>query len=459
MSQALRRAAGPARLSVALAMIVSVSLGALPLRAEDRPSPVLSLADALRAAAERSQASVAATLDVASAREATNRARAAYWPAVSVSGGWFGRDHEIVAVFDTPSGVLAAETTQKNFFVGDISATQLLWDGGRRSAALKASTSGEEAVEIRGRADVVAAQLDTLSSYLRVLVLKAQHKVVEQRVTNLEGHLREAKDLYEQGLVARNDLLGTEVRLRNVRDQIGQIENGAAIAAAALNRLMGRDPAETVLLPDSLPAPPPLPEPVPDLRRRLAERSPVLGALRARQESERRVADLRHREDLPSLFAKASHGYQQNQYLAYPQSNVLFLGLNWSIYDGGARNAGRRQADLAVEKTEHEIDDVRRGLEIEVERTGRDYEQSLRETVTARSNSAAAEENLRIVEDQYRAGLARTTDVLDAEAILAESRFAVANQHYTAYLRQGALLGAAGVDLVPFFGAATASRE
>jgi outer membrane protein len=459
MSQALERVAGPARLSAALAMIVLVPLAALALRAEDRPSPILTLAEALRAAADRSQASVAASLDLASAREGTNRAKAPYWPSVSVSGGWTGRDHEVVAVLSTPLGVLSAEETQKNFFVADLSATQLLWDGGRRSSALKASQSGEEAALMRGRAEIVAAQLETLSTYLRILALKAQRRVVEQRVTSLEEHLREAKDLYEQGLVARNDLLGTEVRLRNVKDQLGQIDNGQAVAEAALNRLMGRDPSETVLLPDSLSTSPPLPETVSDLRKRLAERSPVLRALRAREESERRTADLRRREDLPSLFAKASHEYQQNQYLSYPQSNVLFLGLNWSIFDGGARHAGRRQADLAVEKTQHEIDDVRRGLEIEVERAGRDYEQALREAATARSNTSAAEENLRIVEDQYKAGLARTTDVLDAEATLAESRFAVANQHYTAYLRQGALLGAAGMDLVSFFGGGAASKE
>jgi outer membrane protein TolC len=465
MSLVNHRIAGPLRLLAALVLILVAPAASLPLRAADPPSGIVTLADVLRAAAERSHASVTAGLDVASAREGTNRARAPYWPSVTVSGGWNARDHEVVAIFDTPGGVLAAETTQKNFFVADLSVTQLLWDGGRRSAALKASQSGEEAAALRGQASVVSAQLDALSSYLRILVLKAQRGVVTKRITSLEGHLREAKDLYEQGLVARNDLLGTEVRLRNVKDQIGQIDNGEAVAGEALNRAIGRDPAAQVRLPEALPPPPSLPEPVLELRRRLVERSPVLGALRARLEAERRSADLRRREDFPSLFARASHDYQQNQYLQYPQANVLFLGLNWSVWDGGARSAGRRQADLAAEKTQADLDDVRRGLEIEVDRAARDYDQALREGTTARSNTAAAEENLRIVEDQYRAGLARSTDVLDAEGILAESRFAALNQHYTAYLRQGALLGASGLDLVSFYGgtattsATTASRE
>ena len=142
----------------------------------------------------------------------------------------------------------------------------------------------------------------------------------------------------------------------------------------------------------------------------------------------------------------------------YPQANILFLGLNWSVFDGGARHAARRQADLAIEKTRAR--DRRRQAEPPRSRSSGPAGTTSRpsaKAVTARSNTVAAEENLRIVEDQYKAGLARTTDVLDAEALLAESRFAVANQHYTAYLRQGALLGTAGVDLVSFFGAAAAS--
>ena len=64
---------------------------------------------------------------------------------------------------------------------------------------------------------------------------------------------------------------------------------------------------------------------------------------------------------------------------------------------------------------------------------------------------AASEENLRIIEDQYKEGLARTTDVLDAESVLAESRWRVVQMHYRAYARQAGLLAAMGEDLPSFY--------
>ncbi len=428
------------------------------LAEEPPPSPaaVLLLSDALRATAAESQASVAAGLDLNIAQEGTKRARAAYWPSLTVSGGWQGRDHEIVAIF----GTFEAPTTQRNFFTAGADLTQVLWDGGRRSAALEISRSSEVATSLKGKADVQTAQFEGLGTYLKVLVLKAQRRVVDQRIASLEEHLRIAQDLYDQGVVARNDLLGTEVRLRVVKDQIGQIGNGIAVATQTLGRLIGRAPDETLTLPEALPSPPRLPDDLDGLKRRAASGNPRLEALRASLKVGRSTVAARKGESWPSFFAQLSHTYQQNEFLAYPNANILFVGLSWQVWENGSRKAAVRQAEIATRKTGSEIEDLARTLEIEVDQAFRDFTQTLREAETARKNVEAAEENLRIEEDQYKAGLARTIDVLDAESVLAESRFSLVNQHYTAYLKEGLLAAAAGLDLPTVFaGVVPASEE
>ena len=64
---------------------------------------------------------------------------------------------------------------------------------------------------------------------------------------------------------------------------------------------------------------------------------------------------------------------------------------------------------------------------------------------------ASAEENLRIVQSQYQEGLVRNTDVLDAEAVLADSRSVHAERRYRAYVHQAALLVVLGEDLPAFY--------
>jgi outer membrane protein len=407
----------------------------------------LTLAEALREIAARSTAAVTAGLDLDAAREGTKRARALYLPGVSLSAGHLNRDHEIIALF----GTLQAPTTQRDFFTGELDATELLWDGGRRSSAVKTSQSLEIATAKQGEADVRAAQLQGLGSYLEVLAFKAQRKVVDQRTASLEEHLRVAQNLFDQGVVARNDLLETEVRLRTVQDQASNVDNGEAVALQALNRLLGRSPGDPLVLPAALPSPPPLPASLAELKQRTADENQQLLALNARLKAEEAAVTARKAESYPTVIAQLSHSYQENQYLLYPNANVLFLGLSWEAYDGGVRRANLRVAELTVARTRQQVTDLRRQLEIQVEQAYRDYLQALKEASTAETNVKASEENLRIEEDQYKAGLARTTDVLDAESVLAESRFSLVNQRYNAYLKQGVVLTVTGEDLATFF--------
>jgi outer membrane protein len=447
-------------MSAKVALLVSLTLAPCfgAVLAEEPPPPapaVLTLPDALRATAAESQASVAAGLDVGAAAEGTNRAKAAYWPSLSVAGNWQARDNPVVAIF----GAFEVPTTQKNFFSAEADLTQLIWDGGRRSAGLEIARATEVATSAKGKADVQAAQLEGLGTYLRVLVLKAQRRVVDQRIAALEEHLRIAQDLYDQGIVARNDLLGTEVRLRTVKDQTGQIDNGIAVATQTLRRLMGRPADAALVLPESLPSPPALPDGLEGLKKRAASGNPRLEALRASLHVDQSAAAERKGESWPSFYAQLSHTYQQNDFLAFPNANIFFVGVNWQVWENGSRKAAVRQAEIAAQKTQSEIGELARSLDIRVDEAWRDFTQALREADTARTNVTAAEENLRIEEDQYKAGLARTIDVLDAESVLAESRFSLVNTHYTAYLKEGLLAAAAGLDLPTVFAAAPAREE
>lgn len=441
----------PARLTLAraaLAALLIASTGAAQAPPVQGP-PLLTLDEALREIAAHSTAAVTSRLDIGAAEESTKRAEAMYRPTASFAAGFQARDHEVIARF----GALHAPETERNFFTGELDLGYLLWDGGRRASGLASSKDQEGATAARGQAEVRSSQLEGLATYLRILAVKAQRQVVAQRIAALKDHLREVQDLFDQGVVARNDLLATEVRLRLVQDQGGEVDNAEVVAAQELNRLMGRRPSDPVVLPERLPSPPTLPAGTDDLKKSATNNNAQMLALRARLKTQLDVVSLRRSESYPTLFAQAAHTYQQNEYLIYPHANVLFLGLSWQAYDGGARQANVREADFAAARTREEIADLQRQLEVQVEQAYRDYTQAIQEASTAETNVKAAEENLRIEEDQYRAGLGRTTDVLDAESVLADSRFSLVNQHYNAYLKQGVLLTVAGEDLPTFFAA------
>ncbi|MEJ2367575.1 MAG: TolC family protein [Acidobacteriota bacterium] len=421
---------------------------ALPLLAADPPGPApLSLSSALRQVAKNSEQAVNARLDVQKAEQDTRKVQSSYYPSLELSGGHFNRDNQIIALF----GALAAPTTEQNFWQYKLGARELLWDGGKRKYALQATRNMVDAADQKGIYHIVSAQLDGMGAYLKALAYKARQGVVAKRIQALESHLKVVNDLYSQGMVARNDLLETQVRLRTVEDQASQVKNQEAVAVQSLNRIMGRSPAAPLALPDGLPAPPMLPGTLLQYKKEALARNPLVKAIKASVKAASAQLTARKRDYYPNVFAEAAHTYEQNQYLEYPNANYLFVGMSWKFYDGGVRSAKIKEAGIDVQKAQRSLVEARRQVEIKVDQAYRDYRQALQEVKTAETNVTAAAENLRIEEDQYKAGLAKTTDVLDAESVLAESRFALVAQHYSAYMKQGILLGITGRKLAQFY--------
>jgi len=421
-------------------------LAATPASASGQDGPV-PLGAVLRAIAVDSNAAVTGALDTARARAATDEIRASYWPTVELQGGYTVRDSPIVAIF----GNFAAPMGSGTFWQAQLRAQELLWDGGRRSRAVEAGEHTVAAASAGREARILQAQMEGVGAYLQAVLAHARHGVVEQRIAALKAHLEDARNLYDQGMVARNDLLETRVRLRAVEDQLPQLEDGVAIAVQQLNRLMGRDPSTPLSVPGALPAPPALPASEKTLLEEAAEHNPELVALRARLDAAQSRQEASARENYPKLVLSAAHTYEENPYLLHNNANVAMLGLSWKLYDGGARKRRTTSVCYEAEKIGHELEETRRRLETRFDQAYRRYRQALREAATARENVDAAAENLRIVTDQYRAGLARGSDVLDAESLLSSARFTLAERHLAAYLQQATVLAIAGRDLPTFY--------
>ena len=424
-------------LSAALLMMFGAAAGA---------QQTLTLSGALAEAAAKSDAARSSELQLQEAAQRTEEVKSAYVPTVDISGGRTMLDNDPFFAF----GQVAFPAGEQDYWSYQLTAKYLLWDFGRRKRAVEASQSRENAVQQAGHDAVVKNQLAAANSYLGALLYDSRSRVIALREKALQDHLRVAKDLFDHGVVARNDLLRTEVALRNIEDQARETSNGAAVARQALNRSLGRDPSSPVALVSGLPPVPSLPWDSQGAKRAATERNPSIAALEAKVQAAESSVSFERREGAPSLVAEAFHNYTQNRFMLYPYVTGAFFGVSWSL-DGGARRARLEQAMTRADLARVELNDAKRGVEIQVDKAYLDFDQAKSEEVTAETNVGASAENLRIIEDQYKEGLAKTTDVLDAESILADSRYTLAAQRLRAYQKQAELLALCGEDMAKFY--------
>ncbi|BDU74058.1 TolC family protein [Mesoterricola silvestris] len=429
----------------------------------------LTLAGALRQAGASSAQAELATLALRGAQGERDEVKASWFPEIELKGGHLNLDRDAalrtesftvgpipgLGSLTVPS--LEQPVAQKSSWRYHLTASYLLYDFGRRSSALEALRAKELAVDLGGRDAVGRAKADVASRYVTLLNLRARRKVVDQRRQALQDHLRDARSLFEQGVVARNDLLRTEVALRAVDDAGRSLDNALVSARESLNIAMGLAPGTAQVLPESLPPPPALPWNEAAVRALAPQANAGVKALEAKVKAAEGQVDFRRRDFAPNVVAQLGHSYEENRFLAHPQQTTLYLGLSWKLFDGGARSARISRSRAEEGSARRELLEARRQAENAAAAALRAHDEALAEMGTARANVDAAVENLRIVSEQYQQAYAKSADVLDAETVLAESRFSLSDRLCRAYAVQAGLLALLGEDLETFY--ATRSLE
>jgi len=393
-------------------------------------------------------------------------AQAAFLPDLQFQGGHMTLDqdpaHRAAAFTVGPLPGLGSVTVpaqeqplaQKASWRFQVTASYAVYDFGRRASLVAAARAKAAAVTLRGLDDVARAQAEAAGRYLAVMALQARKSVVQQRRLTLQDHLRDARSLFEQGVVARNDLLRAEVALRAVDDAGRGLDNALASARASLDLALGQASGGPRELPAALAPPPPLPWDEAQVRLRASEANRGVQALAAKVRAAAGQVDFRNREGAPTVVAQLGHSYEQNRFLTPNSENSLYLGLSWKVFDG-ARPARLSRARAGEDTARRELVEARRQTENAAAAAYRDYREALAAMTSAQVNLEAARENLRIVNEQYLQAFAKGGDVLDAETLLAECTFSLSDQLCRAYGLQAGLLALLGEDLEAFYAHAT----
>jgi outer membrane protein TolC len=443
---------------------VLLAWGTLPAQ------PVLTLPMALRKAASFSVQADLAGLARRAAQGDSHEVESTFFPEIQLQGGHLNLDRDpalktlpmtlgplpLLGTVTVPSS--EQPLAQNSSWRYQLTASYLLYDFGKRSSALSASRAKEAAVDLRGKDEVSRAQADVAGRYMAVVNILARRKVVVQRRQALQDHLKDAQALFDQGVVARNDLLRTAVALRSVDDAGRALDNALVSAREKLNIAMGLAPETPQAVPDAFPPPPALPWDETQVRRRAPELNLGVKALEAKLKAAGSQVDFRKRDYAPNVVAQVGHSYEENSYLVHPDQTNFYLGLSWKLFDGGARSARISRSRAEEETARRELTEARRQAENQAASAFRDYQEALAEMETAKTDVEATQENLRIVSDQYQQAYAKSSDVLDAETLLAESRFSLSERLCRAYAIQAGLLAILNEDLEAFYAKSSLER-
>ena len=317
-----------------------------------------------------------------------------------------------------------------------LSLTMPIYTGGQLEGAIKAADLAMNANELGLELSKQQVKAATMSAYYQALQAKNQIKVAQDSVNTLTEHLKNVNAQYTVGTVAKSDVLGTQVQMANAEQNLINANNSYDVAIASLNNVMGL-PTDTELnLTDSLDYNVyeiPLEECTTYAR---SNRPDVLMADYQVAIAEAGVQQAKAGY-MPKVSAQASKSWAGDSPFGseetdqrYGQNNSWTAGVvvSWDIWDNNVTQSKVNQSKAAVAKAEAAAENTRQSGDLEVRTAYLNLKAAEKSINTTQVAVDKAQEDYKIAQVRYAAGVGTNLDVMDAEEKLAQAQ----TNYYTA---------------------------
>ena len=379
-----------------------------------------------------------------SARADYNAARESFGPKVTFShnssrGGYW--DEQPVAGIGYSKNLRTAHSNGLNLSVPVFNASLNAAEK-QAKARYQSGVLGEELAFIKMKQTVSNA-------YYTLLATIDAEKVCEQSVAALQDHLKNVQAQYDVGVVAKVDLLRSEVELTSAQQDLLKAENQHSIAEARLNNMMGI--AQDTKL-----------APVEELGyKSYGETLPrcIDYAMLHRLDLQQSRLQVKAAEAalngakagwMPAVSGSLSNSWSDDRWPGDKGSNWgAGVGVSMNVFDTGVTKSkvASAKANLMSAKESYRQDTD--NVELDVRNCYNTMREAEKRITTTQVAVAKAEEDYHIAQVRYEAGVGTNTDVLDAQVALNRARNNFNSALYDYNLAKSALDTAMGVEARP----------
>ena len=410
-------------MSPRLPVAAALATAALALAASAASQTVVPLDEALDLARTRSLDVLRASADVASARASAEAVADRRWPSLDL---YSGAGQRYGLAFDQTVGDLTQSTTEE-VDVG-VSGRYVVFDGFERRAQARSTDATLQAAELSRAQAEQRAVAAVLQGYLAVAQAEASRTVAEAAVEAAEVLMAEVAVQVAHGARPAAEEAQQRERLAAAQSTVLSAEREAALAEAALVRLLGLDPSGRYAFPAPAASEAP-PEAVDVLTARALDARPDLRAAAVAVEAAEADGRAARAGRLPQVALSARLG------TSYSSASPGFVGqfgdnrgggvgvsVSLPILDRGVTRERTRLAEARAQALRAEADDARRAVALDVREAHVRLTSLQAQIGVAEVRVEAAETALRAERARYAAGATTLQAVSLAESRAVEAR-------------------------------------
>jgi outer membrane protein len=328
-----------------------------------------------------------------------------------------------------------------------VTATYSLFRGGQDYYRKQAAELGIETSELEKSATRNQLVNNVTAAYYSELAAMEAHEISQRSILAVQSELDQSRIRFDAGVLLKSDVLSLEVQLAEAKDAEIQADNAIELAQSMLKTLLGLSTNEPFAINTaqkaSLPA---APAAFDELLNRALGAHPELRA------AEKRVAIAEQQLN----FAQAAHLPRADAFVSYgSDSKDMAFSSNRDNVSAGVMvevdvfsGFGTQQR---IKKTEHELTaakELARQTRLRIENQLKSAQLKLQEALSraevSRVAVQAAEEALRLVNEQRQAGVVTVTRYIEAEVARDKAHARQINARFDALRAEAELKQATG---------------
>ncbi|TRX21292.1 TolC family protein [Flavobacterium franklandianum] len=311
----------------------------------------------------------------------------------------------------------------KHSMIARSTLSQIIFDGSY-VVALQASKTYLKYYENAKQKTDVEIKEAVIDSYGNVLLAEESIAILEKNKATLEKTLSDTKATFENGLIEEESVEQLQITLTSINSTLNYNKRLVDVAYKTLKITLGIDINDDLKLTDKLDN-----LTVSNLDLALAETEFAVAdnvnyqmALNFQEQRELELK-LQKSKALPSLSANLNFGYtafkDQFQFFTKNQNWLNYsnigVSLNVPIFSSLARSSRTQQAKIALDQAKTQLSEAEQKLKLQYASAKSDYEFSIEEYATAKSNLSLAERIERKQQIKFTEGLSSSFDFNDAQ--------------------------------------------
>ena len=405
------------RCSLLVGTLLTILAAGTALAAEPAAAPApmeLTLDQAVQLSLTNNPNGKIAVFDYEAAKGALTAARSYRWPTISAT-------HRDSRTLSAPSKVEPNPTATDNYS-NSVSLSWILWSGNKIESQISQAKLSMDSSQWGIAAARQQLKYNATDAYFKFMAARDAVKLAGESVTRLERYLQDVKLQFEVGVVAKVDVLRSEVELAKAKQNLIEAQNAYDITMANLNNVMGLPLTTELKVKGELSYSKFEQDLAVCVDLALRQRPEIFQYTDAAKSAQEGITVAKSGY-LPSISATYTNGWYNTNFPGGNNYNwTVYLTTNWTFLDSGLTAGNVKKAVETYHKAQEQLRQTVDSVQLDVRSTYLSLKSAEQSIQTSSAAVGLAEEDYAIKVIRYQAGVGTNLDVLDAQVALTTAK-------------------------------------